>query len=105
MIGSAGLGQNRLGLPTITKTVNLQPLSPSEETMLPTGEYGIMYLAKANISSLIKRFQDTPSSSQNSAYTVQFSVGCIQYESKVHKTIVDLLADANTKMYKYKRGK
>lgn len=44
LLGSAGLGRNRLGLPTITKTVDLPELTGSHREMLPTGDYGFMYV-------------------------------------------------------------
>lgn len=45
MVGSAGLGQDRLGLPTITKATDLPPLSSFEQSSLPKGSYGFGYLA------------------------------------------------------------
>lgn len=45
LIGSAGLGVDRLGLPTITKAENLPELSPIDKAILPQGQYGSMYVA------------------------------------------------------------
>lgn len=50
LIGSAGLGKERLGLPTITKSEDLPDLTNSQKGMLPTGEYGFMYLAAVDRS-------------------------------------------------------
>lgn len=45
LIGSAGLGAERLGIPSITKAEDLPTLSSSNQAMVPTGNYGFMYLA------------------------------------------------------------
>jgi hypothetical protein len=45
LIGSAGLGEDRLGIPSITKAEDLPTLPSSEQAMVPTGNYGFMYLA------------------------------------------------------------
>lgn len=50
LIGSAGIGQDRLGLPTITKAEDLPALSNPEKASLPTGKYGFMYLAAVDSS-------------------------------------------------------
>ena len=50
LIGSAGLGPDRLGIPTITKSEDLPSLIPSQSSMLPTGNYGFMYLAAVDSS-------------------------------------------------------
>jgi hypothetical protein len=44
LLGSAGLGRRRLGLPTITKAKDLPELTGTQREMLPTGEYGCMYV-------------------------------------------------------------
>ncbi|MGC1183133.1 Dot/Icm T4SS effector AnkY/LegA9 [Legionella sp.] len=48
LIGSAGLGTDRLGIPSITKAEDLPTLSSSDQEMVPTGNYGFMYLAAVN---------------------------------------------------------
>lgn len=50
LVGSAGLGQDRLGLPTITKAEDLPQLSSSEQSILPKGTYGFGYLAAVDHS-------------------------------------------------------
>lgn len=45
-LGAAGLDADRLGIPTITKSEDLPLLSSSQSSMLPTGNYGCMYLAR-----------------------------------------------------------
>lgn len=44
LLGSAGLGKSRLGLPTITKTEDLSELAGTQRDLLPTGDYGFMYV-------------------------------------------------------------
>lgn len=44
LIGSAGLESERLGIPTITKLEDLPSLTSLQSAMLPTGDYGFMYL-------------------------------------------------------------
>lgn len=50
LIGSAGLGADRLGIPSIAKAEDLPKLSGSYEGMVPTGKYGFMYLAAVDPS-------------------------------------------------------
>ncbi|KTD40201.1 Dot/Icm T4SS effector AnkY/LegA9 [Legionella parisiensis] len=50
LIGSAGLGSDRLGIPSITKAEDLPPLSISDQAKVPTGNYGFMYLAAVDSS-------------------------------------------------------
>ncbi|MCP0913430.1 MULTISPECIES: Dot/Icm T4SS effector AnkY/LegA9 [Legionella] len=50
LIGSAGLGPDRLGLPAIAQAINLSALSSEEREMLPQGSYGFMYLAAVDSS-------------------------------------------------------
>ena len=50
LIGSAGLGSDRLGIPSITKAEDLPTLSSSEQAKVPTGNYGFMYLAAVDPS-------------------------------------------------------
>lgn len=50
LIGSAGLGSDRLDIPTITKSEDLSPLTSSQSSMVPTGDYGFMYLAAVDSS-------------------------------------------------------
>lgn len=50
LIGSAGLGTDRLGIPTITKAEDLPALSSAHQAMIPTGNYGFMYLAAVDPS-------------------------------------------------------
>jgi len=45
LIGSTGFGPERLGIPTITKAEDLPALTALQSSMLPTGNYGFMYLA------------------------------------------------------------
>ncbi|WED43344.1 Dot/Icm T4SS effector AnkY/LegA9 [Legionella cardiaca] len=49
-LGSAGLGSDRLGLPSITKAEDLPTLNRNQTALLPTGEYGFMYLALVDSS-------------------------------------------------------
>ena len=50
LIGSAGLGSDRLGIPSITKAEDLPTLSSSDQAKVPTGNYGFMYLAAVDPS-------------------------------------------------------
>ncbi|KTD05127.1 Dot/Icm T4SS effector AnkY/LegA9 [Fluoribacter gormanii] len=53
MVGSAGLGQDRLGLPTIAKAEDLPDLNVPEQSakaLLPKKDYGFMYLAAVDPS-------------------------------------------------------
>ncbi|MFJ1269210.1 Dot/Icm T4SS effector AnkY/LegA9 [Legionella lytica] len=50
LIGSAGLGAERLGIPAITKSEDLPPLLSSDQAKVPTGNYGFMYLAAVDSS-------------------------------------------------------
>ncbi|HHF7356236.1 TPA: Dot/Icm T4SS effector AnkY/LegA9, partial [Legionella anisa] len=50
LIGSAGLGLDRLGIPSITKSEDLPTLSLSDQAKVPTGNYGFMYLAAVDSS-------------------------------------------------------
>ena len=60
-------------------------------------------IKEENIQILLNRFQGTLNAYQNKEYDLRYSVGCIQYDRKKHRTINDLLADADTKMYEHKR--
>jgi hypothetical protein len=51
LIGSAGFGADRFGIPSITKTEELPQLSATEQAMVSQGEYGFMYLALINPST------------------------------------------------------
>lgn len=44
LIGSSGFGIDRLGLPTITKSEDLPELSQTQKQMVPSGQYGFMYV-------------------------------------------------------------
>lgn len=44
LMRSAGLGPNRFGMPTITKTANLTTLTDEQAAQLPTLSYGFMYI-------------------------------------------------------------
>lgn len=48
LIGSAGFGSERLGIPTISKAADLPALSSTDQAKLPGGSYGFMYLAAVN---------------------------------------------------------
>lgn len=48
LIGSAGFGADRLGIPTINKTTDLPALTYEQTAQLPTEKYGFMYLASVN---------------------------------------------------------
>jgi hypothetical protein len=50
LIGSAGLSNDRLGLPTITKARDLPALESSEQATIPSASYGFMYLAAIDSS-------------------------------------------------------
>ncbi|HHT0593362.1 TPA: Dot/Icm T4SS effector AnkY/LegA9 [Legionella anisa] len=50
LVGSAGLGSDRLGIPSITKSEDLPTLSLSDQAKVPTGNYGFMYLAAVDSS-------------------------------------------------------
>ncbi|HHF7366054.1 TPA: Dot/Icm T4SS effector AnkY/LegA9 [Legionella bozemanae] len=50
LVGSAGLGSDRLGIPSITKAEDLPALSSSDQAKVPTGNYGFMYLAAVDSS-------------------------------------------------------
>lgn len=59
LIGSAGFGAQRLGIPTITKSADLPALTQTQTEMLPTGEYGFMYIysgAPSNPIDLIAQY-------------------------------------------------
>ncbi|CEG55541.1 Dot/Icm T4SS effector AnkY/LegA9 [Legionella fallonii] len=47
LIGSAGLGTDRLGIPSIAKTSDLPPI-PSSTFTMPTDNYGFMYVNAVN---------------------------------------------------------
>lgn len=48
LIGSAGFGIDRLGIPTITKTQELPCLTTLDHEILPRSEYGFMYVNTAH---------------------------------------------------------
>lgn len=50
LIGSAGLGEDRLGIPSISIAEDLPKLSSSEQAMIPEDKYGFMYLAAVDPS-------------------------------------------------------
>jgi diguanylate cyclase (GGDEF)-like protein len=56
-----------------------------------------------NIQLLLNRLQDAVNANHNTKYNIHYSVGCIQYDSKKHQTIHDLLSDADSRMYEHKR--
>lgn len=48
LIGSAGYGNERLGIPMISKAIDLPALTDEQTAQLPTASYGFMYLAAVN---------------------------------------------------------
>lgn len=48
LIGSAGFGSDRLGIPKINKTVELPILNDEKKELWPTVNYGFMYVAAVN---------------------------------------------------------
>jgi ankyrin repeat protein len=69
-IGSAGLGQDRLGIPSITKSEDLPTLSLVEQSQVPQGEYGFMYIAAVDSSKDYKLIAQYIKLSGKDTYTL-----------------------------------
>lgn len=50
LIGSAGFGLDRFGIPSISEAKDLPKLSSSDQAKVPTGNYGFMYVNAVNSS-------------------------------------------------------
>ncbi len=62
-------------------------------------------LNQKDVSSIIKRLKDSLKSVETKGYTIEFSVGNIQYNQEEHRTLEGMLASADSKMYGDKKGK
>ncbi|STX40759.1 Diguanylate kinase [Legionella donaldsonii] len=61
-------------------------------------------LNQKDVSGIIQRLKDSLKSATTNDYTIQFSVGVIQYDPKQHQTLGDMMALADSDMYVSKRG-
>ncbi|KTD20446.1 Ankyrin-repeat containing protein. Substrate of the Dot/Icm secretion system [Legionella lansingensis] len=85
LIGSAGLGSERLGLPTITKAEDLPTLSSSEMaklSTLPKSDYGFMYLAAVDSSKDYKLIAQYIKLSGHDQYVLVGNFSSNKYEIK-----------------------
>jgi diguanylate cyclase (GGDEF)-like protein len=62
-------------------------------------------LNQKDVSDIIQRLKDSLRSAGTKDYTIEFSVGSIQYNSKEHATLEDMLALADSEMYFTKKDK
>lgn len=62
-------------------------------------------LNQQDVTGIVNRLQASLKSLQVKDYTIEFSVGCVQYNQKVHQSLEDMLALADSEMYVVKKGK
>lgn len=64
----------------------------------------ILYRVKSkDVTGIVNRLQASLKSMQVKDYTIEFSVGCVQYNQKVHQSLEDMLALADSKCMLLKR--
>ncbi|MFW2561412.1 GGDEF domain-containing protein, partial [Legionella sp. S2E2] len=61
-------------------------------------------LNQKDVSGIIQRLKDSLKSATTTDYTIQISVGVIQYDPKQHQTLGDIMDLADSEMYVSKRG-
>lgn len=62
-------------------------------------------LNQVDVASITQRVKDSLKSVETKGYTIEFSVGCIQYNKEQHQTIEQMLSLADAKMYSDKKTK
>ncbi|HEN5539053.1 TPA: diguanylate cyclase, partial [Legionella pneumophila] len=62
-------------------------------------------LNEKDVDNIIRRLKDALKSEETKGYTIEFSVGSIQYNREKHRTLDDILAMADAKMYSDKKAK
>ncbi|HAU2287415.1 TPA: sensor domain-containing diguanylate cyclase [Legionella pneumophila] len=62
-------------------------------------------LNEKDVDNIICRLKDALKSEETKGYTIEFSVGSIQYNREKHRTLGDMLALADAKMYSDKKAK
>ncbi|ARB92978.1 sensor domain-containing diguanylate cyclase [Legionella longbeachae] len=62
-------------------------------------------LKQDDVNGIIQRLNESLKSAEIKDYTIEFSVGIIEYNQKEHKTLDDILDQADSKMYVTKKSK
>lgn len=62
-------------------------------------------LDQKNVESITQRLKDFLNSQTTKDYTIEFSLGTIQYQHGQHNTLEDMLAQADSSMYNDKKNK
>ncbi len=62
-------------------------------------------LNQKDIPGIIQRLKDSLKAAKTKDYTIEFSVGSIQYNPKEHRTLEDMLSLADSQMYVTKKSK
>ncbi|KTD42227.1 sensor domain-containing diguanylate cyclase [Legionella parisiensis] len=62
-------------------------------------------LEQKNVTGIIQRLKDSLRSAEIKDYTIEFSVGIIEFDQKEHQTLDDMLTLADSKMYVTKNVK
>lgn len=102
LIGSAGIGFDRFGIPSITKAENLPTLSSSEQAKVPTGHYGFMYLAEDDPSKDYKLIAQYIKLSDQNKYILVGQLSSYKHEIQYaydHDTTLDTVKPLPTIEY------
>lgn len=62
-------------------------------------------LNQKDVAGITQRLKNALNSVETTGYTIEFSVGSIQYDHKEHRTLESMLALADAKMYNDKKSK
>lgn len=62
-------------------------------------------LNQQDVNNIVQRVKDSLNSFEKKEYSIEFSVGTIQYDQAKHKTLEEMLALADLKMYRDKNDK
>ena len=62
-------------------------------------------LNQDDVTGIIQRLNDSLKSAEIKDYTIEFSVGIIEYNQKKHQTFDDILAQADSQMYVTKKSR
>lgn len=62
-------------------------------------------LKQTDVDNIVKRINNSLKLLATKDYTIEFSVGSLQYNQEEHKTLEDMLSLADSKMYSHKKRK
>lgn len=62
-------------------------------------------LNQKDVAGITQRLKDTVKSAETKGYSIEFSVGSIQFNPEEHQNLEDILALADSKMYSEKKSK